>query len=889
MPEVYTDNNEATLRNLCDDLVGLVGEKFFAKLATTLAQIADADYAFIGQFTSEARDVVATVAVYADGNIVPNFDFDIINTPCDVVVKEGFQRYPHNLIDLFPLDHLAIQMEVDSYVGLPLIDSRGNAIGPLAVFSRSKIPNMPLIETALHMIALRASAELERLAIEKQRCEEYHFLQSLLDAIPNPVFYKDKQGRYLGCNKSYEQLSGISRIKLIGCTVDDVFRFKRSEIGILQDEKVFSTKQSTTYENQIVYSDGRSLDVLYNKAPFFNREGEMTGLVGTIQDITSLKQVEAAIQTLVESTIGYIGQDCYRHIAAQLCQWFDADSAVVGRIGEDGNIYSMATMRDGVFIHDHSFKIANTPCELVVKEGVYSFANGVLEKFPDNQFFKQLQAQGYVGAPVFGHDGNIIGVLSVLSRTSINRMERAKDVLAIMAARVGAEMERELSQQRLRENEDHLEFLAYHDVLTELPNRQLFRDRLQQSLSIARMDQHQVAVLLVGLDRFKKVNDSLGHELGDRLLCIVADRIKNCIRAVDTVARLGGDEFAILLDKTSNVQNVILFAEEIRQSISPVIELEGYELVITASIGISLYPQDGDNESSLLKSADAALHKAKEQGRDSYYFYTSGINERASELLSLESALRQAVDHERLVVHYQPQIDLDTNKIVGAEALMRWMHPEHGMISPVDFIPMAEETGLIVKMGEWILRAACTQNRAWQKAGFDPICISVNMSARQFRQKDLAKMVKRILQDTGLEARYLDLEITESVLMYDVGVAIATMIELHAMGVQLSIDDFGTGYSSLAYLKRFPIDNLKIDQSFVCDITTDQNDAAIATSIIDLARNMNLKVIAEGIEDEEQRDFLHSHGCQYGQGFLFSKPVPADDFTTLLMAKELPA
>ncbi|MCK4501882.1 MAG: EAL domain-containing protein, partial [Desulfuromonadales bacterium] len=208
---------------------------------------------------------------------------------------------------------------------------------------------------------------------------------------------------------------------------------------------------------------------------------------------------------------------------------------------------------------------------------------------------------------------------------------------------------------------------------------------------------------------------------------------------------------------------------------------------------------------------------------------------------------------------------------------------------PVDFIPMAEETGLIVKMGEWILRAACTQNRAWQKAGFDPICISVNMSARQFRQKDLAKMVKRILQDTGLEARYLDLEITESVLMYDVGVAIATMIELHAMGVQLSIDDFGTGYSSLAYLKRFPIDNLKIDQSFVCDITTDQNDAAIATSIIDLARNMNLKVIAEGIEDEEQRDFLHSHGCQYGQGFLFSKPVPADDFTTLLMAKELPA
>ncbi len=885
MPKIISsDDNESLLRNLCDDLVGLVGEKFFEVLTTKLAQIADADYAFIGQFTSDKRNIVRTVAVYADGSITDNFDFEIINTPCDEVVKNGYQRYPHNLIDHFPLDHLAIQMEVESYVGLPLVSSAGVAIGPLAVFSRRKIPNLPLIETALHMIALRASAELERLTIEKQRLEEYHFLQSLLDAIPSPVFYKDVQGHYLGCNKSYEDISGVSRADLVGKTVDDVFHFKRSEIGALQDDKVFSTQQSTTYENQIFYPDGRTLDVLYNKAPLFNRKGEMAGLVGTIQDITTLRQIETAMQSLVESTIGYLGQDCYQHIAEKLCQWFDTDCAIVGRLvgGTNGDIVSMATMLDGDFISDHNFQITNTPCELVAKEKICSFDNEILEKYPDNPIFKQLQAQGYVGAPVLDHNDNVIGVISVISRNPINRMERAQDVLAIMAARVGAEMERELSQQQLRENQNHLEFLAYHDTLTALPNRQLFRDRLQQAISMARMDQHKVAILFVGLDRFKKINDSLGHELGDRLLCIVAERIKHCIRDVDTVARLGGDEFAVLLDKIPDVKNVIMIAEEIRQTLAQEIKLHGYELVVTASVGVSLYPQDGESESALLKSANAALHKAKEQGRDSYYFYTSDINARASELLGLEGALRHAVSHGHLVVHYQPQIDLNSGNVIGAEALMRWHHPELGMISPVDFIPMAEDTGLIVKMGEWILRTACAQNRAWQKAGLEPIRISVNMSPRQFRQKDLAQMVKLVLQETGLEACYLDLEITESVLMHDVTTAIDTMKELHELGVQLSIDDFGTGYSSLAYLKRFPIDNLKIDQSFVAEITTNQSDAAIATSIIDLARNMNLNVIAEGIEEEDQREFLLTNGCQQGQGYLFSKPTTAVEFTPMI-------
>jgi len=883
MPEPFTVSNETALRNLCDDLMALVGEKFFSTLMAQLAQVAGADYAFIGQFTSPDRDTIKTVAVYADGQIVDNFEFKIINTPCDVVVQEGYQIYPHGVCDRFPLDHLAIELEVDSYVGVPLVDSHGATIGPLAVFSRCQMTNLPLIETALHMIALRASAELERLTLEKQREDEYHFLQGILDAIPNPVFYKDREGSYLGCNKSYERLSGVSRDDLIGCTASDIFPYQRSKIGKREDEKVFSTLQATTYENRVIYdSEGCFIDGLFNKAPFFSRDGEVTGLVGTIQDITSLKQIDAAIQSLVKSTIGYSGQDCYCHVAEQLCQWFTADCAIIGRLVDDGTIVSMATLRDGIFIPEHSFTMTDTPCEKVVKDGICLFAEGVSKKFSDSQIVMQLQAQGYVGTPVLSHDGSVIGVLSVLSRTPINRMERADDVLAIMAARIGAEMERERSQEQLRENKNHLEFLAYHDALTELPNRQLFLDRLQQAMSMANRGRHQVAVLFIGLDRFKKINESLGHELGDRLLCKIARRIKDSVRDADTVARFGGDEFALLLTHITTVQNVIWVAEEVRRSLNQEIELEGYKLFITASIGISLYPQDGENAGSLLKSADSALNKAKEQGRDSYYFYTSGINERASELLRLESALRRSVDHNQLVVYYQPQIDLNTNKVIGAEALMRWQHPDQGMIAPVDFIPMAEETGLIIPMGEWILRAACIQNRAWQKAGYEPITISVNLSARQFRQKDLTQMILRILQETGLEARYLNLELTESVLMDDVAAAIATMVELHNLGVQLSIDDFGTGYSSLAYLKRFPIDNLKIDQSFVREVTTDSNDAAIATTILDLARNMNLKVIAEGIEKETQRDFLHSRGCRYGQGFLFCKPISAEKFAVYL-------
>ncbi len=433
-------------------------------------------------------------------------------------------------------------------------------------------------------------------------------------------------------------------------------------------------------------------------------------------------------------------------------------------------------------------------------------------------------------------------------------------------------------ERKLRENESRLYHLAHHDSLTGLPNRLLFQDRLQRAMFKAHRSGQQVALLFLDLDRFKNINDTLGHDVGDRLLQDVSGRLRDCGRQSDTVARLGGDEFAIILDDAKELKDIAVVAQKILQALAKPIMVEGFELYVTASIGISLYPADSGDVDGLMKCTDTAMYRAKDLGKNSYQFYTADMNTRAFELLLMEGSLRKALRHDQLVVYYQPQIDLLTGSLVGIEALLRWRHPEQGMISPREFIPLAEETGLIGSIGEWVMRTACTQNRAWQAAGYSPVRMAVNISARQFRQQDLTKIIAQVLDETGLEAKYLELELTESIVMQDAEATIAMLKRLNNMGVRLSIDDFGTGYSSLSYLKRFPISNLKIDQSFVHDITTDVNDAMIASSIIALAHSMDLHVIAEGVENETQLNFLRDSGCNHAQGYLLGSPTPGEDF-----------
>ena len=437
-----------------------------------------------------------------------------------------------------------------------------------------------------------------------------------------------------------------------------------------------------------------------------------------------------------------------------------------------------------------------------------------------------------------------------------------------------------------KQAEEKIEHMAYHDQLTGLPNRILLTDRINQVLARGRRQSNLAVILFLDLDRFKFINDSLGHDAGDKLLKAVAERLKKSTRKSDTLARHGGDEFTILIQDLSKIEYITNLIERVFTAFEAPFNLEGRKFFITISMGVSIYPNDGEDAEALLKNADIAMYRAKEEGKNSYQLFTNAMHENTTARLNLEYKLRKAIEKEEFVLHYQPQVDITTGEVIGMEALLRWQDPKEGLIPPGNFIPLAEDTGLIVPIGEWVLRTACIQNKMWQERGFKPVTMSVNVSMRQFKQKDFVDIVKVTLKETNLNPQYLELELTETILMDDVESVIKKLHELKALGIRLSIDDFGTGYSSLEYLKRMPIDMLKIAQEFVKDINVDLNDVAIAKATIQMAQSMGLEVIAEGVETIEHQRILTDLHCNKTQGYLFSKPVPPEEFERLLIDKK---
>ena len=448
----------------------------------------------------------------------------------------------------------------------------------------------------------------------------------------------------------------------------------------------------------------------------------------------------------------------------------------------------------------------------------------------------------------------------------------------------------EITERKLAEQQ--IQHIAHHDVLTGLPNRALLRDRLAQAMALARRKGRALWVLLIDLDRFKFVNDSLGHKAGDLLLKTIAARLQSSLRESDTVARLSGDEFVAILCEEADEILGIGVVQRVMEAVAQPVLLDGKEFFVTCSIGVAVYdmtqfdaPGDvtlnGETQ-NLIEQADIAMYSAKKQGRNNIKFYTKAMNQATLERLRIETALRNALERGQFVLHYQPQLDLATGRIVGVEALLRWRHPELGMVAPSRFIALAEDTGLIVPIGAWVMRTACAQMQAWHAAGLGPLRLAVNLSARQFNEPNLVASIAAVLAETGLAPASLELELTESLFMHDVALAVSQLHDMKALGVQLSIDDFGTGYSSFAYLRTFPIDVLKIDRSFVGDVASDADDAAIVVSIIALAHNLKLRVVAEGVETAEQLDYLRRHGCDEAQGYYFSHPLPAQDIEAML-------
>jgi len=436
-----------------------------------------------------------------------------------------------------------------------------------------------------------------------------------------------------------------------------------------------------------------------------------------------------------------------------------------------------------------------------------------------------------------------------------------------------------------KDYEARLEHLANHDALTGLPNRVLLNDRIEEALARARRSNGMVCVMFIDLDHFKHVNDSLGHAIGDRLLKEVAARLQSCVRESDTVARLGGDEFTIVLECLGHPDEASLVVRKLHDALAQPVAIDEHQLYVSTSIGISFFPQDGQDAATLLQHADTAMYRAKEEGRDRHKFYASDMNQRAQEFITMANSLHAALDRGEFFLEYQPRVDLDGGGIVGAEALVRWQHPELGRIPPDKFIPLAEETGLINGIGDWVLRTACTQGRRWHDAGF-PVRIGVNLSARQFRKQDFVERLLAVLAQTGFPAAMLDLEITESLMMHDPDSARRILDRLSALGLTIALDDFGTGYSSLSYLKQFPIDCVKIDRSFIRDIPGDADSTAIVKTIIAMARNLRLSLIAEGVETAEQCAHLRAEGCDEAQGYFFSRPLSAPDLEDMLRRGE---
>ena len=431
--------------------------------------------------------------------------------------------------------------------------------------------------------------------------------------------------------------------------------------------------------------------------------------------------------------------------------------------------------------------------------------------------------------------------------------------------------------------EAKIQYLATHDGLTALPNRAMFGQLLSHALRSAKRYERKFAVLFIDLDRFKLVNDTLGHEAGDVLLKEMARRLKECLRASDVIARLGGDEFVVLVQEVNEAEQVTAVARKILAAAIKPMDILGHEIRVTASIGISVYPGDAEDEQSLMKNADVAMYLAKEEGKNNFQFYSKEIRPQSLERLALETNLRHALERGEFTLHYQAKVDLKTGAITGVEALIRWQNPQLGSVSPMQFIPLAEETGLIVPIGRWVLRTACAQNVAWQRQGLPPICMAVNLSMRQFQDENLLSDIRSALEESRMQAELLELEITEGMVIQNVERAVSLLTAIKAMNVRIAIDDFGTGYSSLAQIKRFPIDTLKVDRSFIRDIPRETEDKAITQAIIAMGKTLSLTVVAEGVETEEQETFLREHACDEMQGYYFSRPISADDFAALLL------
>jgi diguanylate cyclase (GGDEF)-like protein/PAS domain S-box-containing protein len=952
---------QSALQDVAHAVSGVTGEEFFRTLVLDLARALDVDYAFVGKIADGRDDAVQTVAVNARGRLADNFIYQLKGTPCLNVVGKAPCQYPRHVQQQFPDDRLLQEMGVESYVGCPLFDSAGRALGLLVVMDGEPIRDPQAIQAILKICAARAATELERQQQDSALRESEARQRALLEAIPDLLFRLRADGTCLDYKPARDFPTYVPPEAFLGRKVGEVLPPEVAGESLRLIARALETRETQHHAYRLVVG-GETRDYEARITPVGPDE-----VLAMVHDVTGERRTEAQRRQLA-SAVEQAGDSVLITDVGGFIEYvnpaFERNTGwrreeVVGRTpallksgrhdkvfyqklwdtlkrGEVFRAVFVNRRKDGSLFHEEK---AITPLKDAAGR-ITHFVSAGRDITERKQAEDKIARLGRIlddssnEIYVFSGDdlrflqvnhgaqrnlGYGMGELRNLTPLDLKPEFTRESFETLIAPLRSGEKERlgfttvhrrrngstypvEVQLQLMRHEsppvfvaiiqditerlqaEARLNFLAYHDVLTGLPNRTLLIERLRQAMADADRVQRLVVVMFLDIDRFKVVNDTLGHPAGDALLVSAAERLSATLRAGDTVARLGGDEFTIVLANVAHVDDVARVARKILDCFVQPFRIGDRDVYTSTSIGITLYPFDVQEPEGLLKNADAAMYHAKEHGRANFQFFTAELNARAERRLRLETALRTALDKNQISLHYQPQVDTKTGRITGMEALARWTHPELGSVSPAEFIPLAEETGLILPIGEWVLREACRQVKAWHatKFSFSKMQVAVNISGKQLHQRDFADLVLRVLEETKLDPRYLDLELTESLLMKDAEGIADAMHMLHDLGVSFSVDDFGTGYSSLAYLKRFPIDILKIDRSFVRDLATDPNDVAIVRTIIAMAHTLGMRVVAEGVETHEQLRFLRAQDCDSTQGYYCSAPLSAGEFSGLL-------
>lgn len=812
------EGNPAEAGLIQDSLVGKVGNEFRVERAACLSEALDR----LGQ---EAFGVVLLDLALPDGNGLDTFE-------------QVFKAAPNSLI-------LALCTAEDEDLARQVVQ-----LGASDYFIKGHVDAHWLPRALRYVMERKATRDALRDSEERFR--------AMSDSSPLGIFVSDAQGDCVYTNAAYQKISGLNFEQALGTSWSMAIHPEDRQRIVVEWRDAVRGQEPFQTEVRFLRPDW---SVVWTRLHAAAMPDGLTsrGRVQTIEDITERKATELELQQAKEAlfeekeraqvtlnsigdavlTTDIAGNVTYLNLVAETMTGWSSYEAQGRPLAE---VFSIV---DG-----KSRQSVANPAQRAIAE------NRIVELAMDSVLIRRDGFESAIedsSAPIHNRNGRVTGAVIVFHDVSESRAMAKK-----------------------------MSHLAQHDFLTGLPNRLLLTERFSRAIGQAQRHHKQVALLFLDLDYFKNINDSLGHLIGDQLLQSIALRLGECIRTTDTVCRQGGDEFVILLEEIEQQQDAAQVAEKLLAALIVPHRIEGHELHITLSIGISLYPDDGTNTDTVMQNADTAMYYAKAKGRNNYKFFTADMNTRAVQRLFIENSLRRALRNEEFRLHYQPKVDIASGLMTGAEALLRWEDPDLGIVYPGQFVPIAEECGLIVPIGRWVLREACRQVQAWLDAGLQAVPVAVNISAVEFRHINFLEGVAVILKETGLAAGYLEIELTESILMHEAEASAKVLEGLKEMGVNLAIDDFGTGYSSLSYLNRFPIDTLKIDQSFVRDIATNSDDASIVSAVIGMGKNLKQRVVAEGVETLEQLTFLKGQKCDEGQGFLFSYPIPSDEFASLL-------